>query len=114
MLLFENNFHDGIDFSNMKTSALSEENISKCIKKIMEFDDEDRRRIDKANCEKQVSAIEFSQWLCKQDDIPEKINVLSDYLTLGVPVPPELAKLFDHYIARYNAFLELKKRRRKK
>jgi len=40
MLLFENNFHNGVDFSNTKTSALSEENISKCIDQVIKRGDE--------------------------------------------------------------------------
>ena len=113
-MLFENNSHDGIDFSNIKTSTLSEENLNKCIDQVIKWDDEDRRRIEKDNLRQQVSMIHFSEWLYRQDDVSEAIKMISNYLTLGVPVHSEFAKQFDPYIERYNAFLELKKRRRKK
>jgi len=113
MRLFENAFHTGINFDNTKTCEFSEENINKAIEKIISFDEEDRRRIEKANCERQVSAIKFSQWLHNQNDVPDNIKDLSDYLTLGVPVPPEMAKKFDAYVGRYNEFLALRERGKK-
>lgn len=69
---------------------------------MMKWDEEDNKRIEKARCKQQVSMIKFSQWLHNQDDVPDNIKVMSDYLTLGVPVSPEMAKKFDVYMERYN------------
>ena len=112
-MLFKNSFPNPKDNGNTKTHSLSEENIKKCIDRINKLEDGDKR-IEKANVKQQVSMINFSQWLRKQDDVSDAIKISSDHLTAGVPVSPEFAKQFEPYIERYNAFLSLKKRRGKK
>ena len=111
-MLFKNSFPNPKDNSNTETHSLSEENIKKCIDRINRFDDD--KRIEKDNIKQQVSMINFSQWLRKQDDVSDAIKIISDHLTLGFPVHPEFAKQFEPYMERYNAFLRLRNRRRKK
>jgi len=112
-LLFKNSFPNLNDNGNTKTYSLSEENIKKGIDRINKFENDDKR-IEKDNIKQQVSMINFSQWLRKQDDVSDAIKIISDHLTAGVPVHPEFAKQFEPYMERYNAFLRLKKRRGKK
>ena len=111
-MLFKNSFSNIKDNGNTETHSLSGENIKKCIDRINRFNGD--KRIEKANIKQQVSMINFSQWLRKQDDVSDAIKIISGHLTAGVPVHPEFAKQFEPFIERYNAFLRLKKRRRKK